>query len=143
MDTSLWSSRDRSVLGTGATLGVAVVAVAWNRSGRTADVGDQLAWLETGVAGVVATAFSVALWIRSGRRAVCHRRAGLLGALPIDPETSAAPVGDAGAELPLATARGGRYHRASCALVAGRAALPAERAAHDAAGRIPCEVCRP
>ena len=144
MEAGLWRPRDRSVLGAGVALGVAVVAVAWFRSGRTTDVGEQISWLEIGVVGVVTTAFSVALWIRSGRRTVCRRRALLLSTLAVEPDpATVAGWRDGDTVLPLASARGGRYHRASCALIDGRAALPAERAAHEAAGRIACEVCRP
>jgi uncharacterized protein (DUF2237 family) len=144
MDNGVWRTRDRSLLGGGLALGLAAVVIAWYRSGRTADGGQQLAWLEIGVVAVVTTAFTAALWIRSGRRAVCRRRARVLGELAVGAEVAvAAPSGDAEAALLLATPRGGRYHRASCALVAGRVALPAEPDAHRAAGRVACEVCRP
>ncbi len=134
MDNGVWGTRDRSLLGGGLALGLAAVVIAWYRSGRTAD----------GVVAVVTTAFTAALWIRSGRRAVCRRRARVLGGLAVDAEVAgAAPSGDTEAAVLLATPPGGRYHRASCALVAGRVALPAEPDAHRAAGRVACEVCRP
>jgi len=142
MDAGVWRGRDRTVLGAGLAVGAAVVLLAWQRSGHTADGAEQLAWMEIGVAGVVAAAFSAALWIGAGRRAVCRRRVGLLGSLPTGPEAGVvtAPATDAAL---LATPRGGRYHRPACPLVSGRVALPAERDAHQAVGRIACEVCRP
>jgi hypothetical protein len=139
-----WRCSDRAVLGAGWLVGAVVVTFAWYRAGRTADGADQLVWLEVGVAGVVAAAFTAALWVGSGRRAVCRRRVRLLGMLGPAPDAADAVVtGVAGAALLLAIPRGGRYHRPSCVLVAGRAAVSVERSGHEAAGRVACEVCRP
>lgn len=138
-----WRRRDISVLGAGLALGAVLVLIAWRQAGNTADGGEQLAWLNLGVGGVVAAAFGAALWVRGGRRAVRRRRQELLSVLEpgLDPTVDLAVA--APGVLPVATDRCLRYHRPACALVAARAAVPARREEHESAGRAACEVCRP
>ena len=144
MRSDPWRRRDASVLGVGLLLGALSVLLAWRRTGTTADGGEQLAWLNVGVIGVIAAAFGAALWVRGGRRAVRRRRAALLAGLaPAGSDAAELPVLTDVAVLPVATDRCRRYHRPGCALAAGRAATPAPREEHEAAGRAACEVCHP
>ena len=141
----LWRRQERVVLAAGLVAGAVLVLVAYRQTGDDPGGTAQVAWLNTGVIGVVASAFGGSLWIRGGRRALRRRRTALLAGL--------APVTAGPAEVLMIDTPGDgslvvtgncrRYHRPACVLVAGRPTSVAARADHEAIGRQACEVCRP
>ena len=133
-----------------ATLfGLAAVVAGWWGASGAGRVSGQLAWLNAAVAGVVVAGTANVVWVLRGRRAVGLRSRRLLGHLAADaPHAGVASAGAAAGSPPdgeslLAVSGLGLFHRAGCAMLAGKPATPASSEEHRRAGRAACGVCRP
>lgn len=140
--TSLWSRRQAVVAAVVLAAGVALAVTGWfSLTGRPA-VRDQVGPLAVAVTGAMTALLAELSWILAGRSAVATRRRLLIG-------TSAAAPGTSGGRRPsspvLVAGEGLRlYHRADCPLAPPDArAFGPELVAGQAAGRLPCGVCRP
>jgi len=144
----LWGTPVRAGTFASAIGGGALVAMGWVGASGTRVVSDQLPWLVTSIAGLGLAAFGQGVWILSGRRTLGR---GFVAVLPAPARRAdvAGPVTDAQTKrtddgaLVAVDGRVGLYHRTACAFVQGKTTTPAERAAHERAGRTPCEVCLP
>lgn len=130
----------RLCLGLGA-FGWVAMAVGWYQAAGRVRVEGQVSWSVLSVAGTTAVGLVTVLLVLAGRRAVEQRLRGVLAGVAQDrrPMPARAVLVEAGALV--ATDRMARYHRPSCRLAQGKPIRPAERAAHEAAGRRPCGVC--
>jgi hypothetical protein len=143
--TPLWQAGDVVLLYSLQILGFGLlVASAWATT-VSDDVSTRVAWVNLGVVGLLVSGTGTAFWLMAGRRAVGTRRAWLLVVSDVDaaPEYAPRPADRATPAGLVAVADGTRYHRADCALVAGKAVVEQARTRHTRAGRQPCGVCRP
>ena len=125
-------------------LSAAMLAIAWWETSSLLRVGDQSDWAVVGLAGTSGIMLAVVLWVLSARQAVERRLAGVLARLEPLQAPNAGPHREWPiAEALVATKPMARYHRACCPLAAGKAVTEAGQAVHEAAGRQPCDVCRP
>lgn len=118
-----------------------LLAVAWAGASGREETSDQIAWLNLGIVGVLVPAVTGRLWVLRSRRAVQYRVGAILDAadsVPID--VVAQPLRP---HRLVTAARMSRYHRPECLLVAGKALSDDSLAAHERAGRRPCEMCQP
>ena len=127
-----------------AVLGWLAMVIGWYQAAGRLRVEDQVGWAVLSVAGTTAVGLVTVLLVLAGRQAVEQRLRGALDAVAEDRESTAvrAIASDTAAAL-VATDDMARYHRPSCRLAHGKPVRPSERAAHEAAGRRPCGVCRP
>jgi hypothetical protein len=128
-----------------ATLvGLAAVVAGWWGASGAAKVSGQLAWLNVTIAGVVVAGTANVVWILRARRAVGMRARRLVGHLAGDaPHAGVASAEAADGESLLAVSGLGLFHRAGCAMLAGKPATPASSEEHRRAGLAACGVCRP
>ena len=125
----------------GNAVGLVLIAAGWWQLADLGIVRDQLAWFIVCLTGLGVAGVTNGIWLLRGQRAVTAARAEMAGALRSRREVIA-PVSTNGSGYVAAPATA-RYHRSGCVLVAGRAVEAAGRANHEAAGRRPCEACRP
>ena len=143
----LWDSPVRAGA-FGSTLGGgALIAIGWVGASGTRVVGDQLPWLVTSIAGLALAALGQGFWIMSGRRTLGR---GFVAILPAparrgdDPARATVGLVEVPDDALVAVdGRVGLYHRPVCAFVQGKPMSSVPRAAHERAGRTPCEVCQP
>ena len=151
----LWGAEDllRWVITCG--LGGIVIVVAWYIAAGEATFGQQVGPLDVAVAGLLLSGVGNLAWLLHGRRALGERRRLLLPdvvepgadvtahAVPVSPVPASGHA--ASVEDVFLSGEGmERYHRADCALAAGRTGwTTATRREHEQAGRRPCGVCRP
>jgi len=144
----LWGPPARAAaLGTTIS-GGALIALSWFGASGTRVVSHQLPWLIGSIAGLGVAALGEGLWLLSGRRSLGR---GFVAVLPApasragEAATAAEcrPAGRADGDLVAIDGRAGLYHRPACVFAAGKPTVSAERAAHERAGRTPCEVCQP
>lgn len=116
-----------------------VLGWAFVQARYEATVPDQEPWAVLAVLAAVLSGAANGWWLLTGRRALAQRRQRLFG------RGRGAPVGPRIAEPDalVAAAEMTRYHRAGCTLAHGKAVLGAPRSSHEAAGRRPCDWCRP
>jgi hypothetical protein len=142
-----WAPPDLGRLTLFLGLGGVTLLVAWVGASGTDNYAAQLRWIALGIAALVLSGGGGALWILAGFRNTRARQraiADTVGEVLQQPSvtgtvTVAEPLSD-----PLVTVESGtRYHRLSCALVAGKAPSSGSRATHEAAGLRACGVCRP
>ncbi|MGP0032697.1 MAG: hypothetical protein ACLPVF_19610 [Acidimicrobiales bacterium] len=164
-----WSAEDFIRWVIAVALGGIVVAVSWYVCAGYASFYRQIGPLDAAVAGVLLSGLGNVMWLLRGRRAVGERRRALLpDAIPdaIGDSIEAAISGPVGAVRKVSGDVGGaeprlitekmetgelfvsgegllRYHRPDCALAADRRWAGATRSEQEAAGRLPCGVCRP
>lgn len=137
----------RIILANAAALGL--VITSWYLTSGETDLGTQTNWLKLGIAGLVASGVANGLWLLRGRRAVGLARVALLaefenGAIEVPlPHAAGSQVLVAGSHVLVAGDRMTRFHTVSCDLVTGKVVTAADRTDHIAAGRRPCELCRP
>ena len=151
----LWGAEDllRWVITCG--LGGIVIVVAWYIAAGEATFGQQVGPLDAALAGLLLSGVGNLAWLLHGRRALGERRRILLPdvaeaaagrgaqAVIVGPVTALSHEASAD-EVFLAGEGMERFHRADCALAAGRTGwTTATRREHEAAGRRPCGVCRP
>lgn len=144
----LWGSPVRAGA-IGSTLGGgALIALGWIGASGTRVVSDQLSWAIASIAGLGLAALGQGIWIMSGRRTLGR---GFVAVLPAPSHRNDHPAVPAGPSaepfndgaLVVVEGRVGLYHRRACAFVQGKLTSSADRAAHERAGRTPCEVCQP
>jgi hypothetical protein len=129
--------------------GITLVTTGWWMASGLSHPGPQIAWVNVSLLGLLVAGAANGVWLAQGRRAVTLARAAVLPAPRRDegPTRSTAAAATRAADLNVGALVTGpgmtRYHRASCALVAGKAIIPADSGAHQAAGLDACEVCRP
>jgi len=138
-DQSPWSTRQIGQWSVLTGVGVALMSVAWNAASRELRFADMLGWLELSLAGLLLTGLANVGWYLGARRAVVRLRSALMANVAPAP---VAAVTEAGS-LPVSADPMRRYHRPGCQLVLGRAVNAESRDAHEAAGRVPCGMCRP
>ncbi len=124
-----------------AVVGLVLLAMAWVGASGRQETSDQIAWLNLGIVGVLVPAVAGRLWVLRSRRTVQYRVGMILDAadaVPLD------VIGQPVRPHRLVTAaKMSRFHRPECLLVAGKALSDDSLAAHERAGRRPCEMCRP
>jgi hypothetical protein len=126
-----------------AALGWLAMVVGWYQAAGRLRVEDQVAWAVLSVAGTTAVGLVTVLLVLAGRRAVEQRLRGVLDAVAENRQSTARAVASDTAAALVASDGMARYHRPSCRLTHGKPVRHSERAAHEAAGRRPCGVCRP
>ena len=127
-----------------AALGWLAMVVGWYQAAGRLRVEDQVAWAVLSVAGTMAVGLVTVLLVLAGRSAVEQRLRGVLDAVAEDRAATLARAVTSETAAALVAADGmARYHRPSCRLTHGKPVRPSKRAAHEAAGRRPCGVCRP
>ena len=125
-----------------AGLGAAMFFAGTGVVGNETVYDDQVPGINVAIVGVVLANAAGVLLLLAGRRAVTARRVAVLGAVPAAqgtatvtaPASSAHLVGGAGLT---------HFHRADCAMAAGRDWPELDRAGHERAGRTACGVCKP
>lgn len=141
---TLWGRADHLTVAVTVGFGLALlVAGYWGVSG-TRVFDDQVSAARTAAAGVLVAQLGFGLVVLRGRRALGRR----LGVGLTRNEPAGAVTADGQAALRTTTGFVAapdmtRYHRDSCAFVAGKAVVPAATAEHEQAGRRPCGVCLP
>ena len=147
---SVWSTRQ--VLSWAGVLAVAgvVCVVGWYVSAGEQTFGRQTTPLVVAMAALLVASAANISWLLAGRRSVGVRRQALLGQPPAGTgsRSTGANSGAGGSAHSTSTvlvAQDGlrRFHRADCPLAAGRGWPAASMPEHQAAGRLPCGVCRP
>lgn len=101
----------------------------------------RMAWLNLGIAALVASGCANGLWLLRVRGVVGDAREGLAGwasELPIRGGLTSADEGTV-----VLVPGTGRYHRASCAFVAGRQIERVSVSDANGGARQACEVCLP
>lgn len=149
--TTPWSRPVRVTTGLLGAAGAVLLAVAWVASENSTEFGAQMAMTVLALAGLAAVVLAVVVWVLGGQRGIQFR----LATAPFMPvraerrlapgpgETSDSDPAQPGPVLPVATAAMGHYHRPTCLMVTSKTVRAASIAAHQQAGRRPCEVCRP
>jgi len=121
-----------------------LLCIAWFGSSGQTTASDQIQWLNLGVLGAFLPGMAAGQWVLRGHQAVRHRAADhtlwLETALGPDRPRNAT---DAGQERFVSAPAMTRYHRPGCLAAAGKPCTLDARAAHERAGRRPCEMCRP
>jgi hypothetical protein len=140
--TRPWTSDHVVRFAVGNAVGLVLIAAGWWQLADLGIVRDQLRWFVVCLTGLGVAGVTNGIWLLRGQRAVTTARVEMADALRSRRTAAAAPatVNGHGYVSAPATAR---YHRVGCALVAGRAVESGVRAAHEAAGRRPCEACHP
>lgn len=133
----LWTAADRRLLAVRLGAGAAVVTAAWFFAAGKADPADQIFFAGLAVLGALLGMYGVFAWVARGRRRVGERARFLLGVAP------AVNVAVASAGTLVAGGSRAWYHRADCVLAVSRGWPAAARSAHEAAGRRPCQACKP
>ena len=125
-----------------AALGWLAMVLGWYQAAGELRVEDQVAWAVLSVAGSTAVGLVTVMLVLAGRLAVEQRLQRVLAALAEQHgSTTVRAIGSDAAAALVATDGMARYHRPSCRLAHGKPVRPAERAAHEAAGRRPCGIC--
>ena len=131
-----WSRRQCEGLAAVHVVGLlAIVGCYWKSSGL-AHPATQLTWLNLSIGALLAVCGADWLFFTVG-----HRRAGRVRAQIFVTAPVASVAGAVERFVALDGAR--RFHVTDCAFVLGKPATEAAEAEHAAAGRLPCEVCRP
>ena len=130
-----WSARVAGFVAGSQAAGALLLLGAWLWSRGAADLDDQVACIELGMAGLGVASAGAVGWLLMGRRATLARRA---LALPTRERAAIVPAGSPGTSELVMVARGTRAHRIGCPLVAGKRLVPVSA---SSAARA-CEVCR-
>jgi hypothetical protein len=126
-------------------LGAALISLAWWGASGSGHPAGQLNWLSLAAGGVVVAGLGHALFLLDAHRRVTMLRLATLVPATARPVASTAPVPMTAPSLVapslVAVAKGRRYHRPGCHLVAGKATtvVPPVRVA----GLLACEICQP
>jgi hypothetical protein len=116
---------------------LAVIVGSYWKSSRQAHPSDQLTWLNLSVVAMLVAGGADALFFARGHRATSRMRRRIFAPAPIARDMTDRQ------DTFVAVEGTRRYHVAGCAFVVGKAVTAAPGAHHTAAGRSPCEVCRP
>ncbi|GAA0604053.1 hypothetical protein GCM10009547_02230 [Sporichthya brevicatena] len=104
---------------------------------------DQVPGIDLAILGAVLANAAGVLLLLAGRRSVTARRIAVLGAVPTTQERTAVVAAPASSVLLTGGEGLAHFHRADCAMAAGRDWPALDRSAHERAGRTACGVCRP
>jgi hypothetical protein len=130
-----------------AAVGLALVIFGWVGVSGSHSTTKQLPYLASGgVGGLFALGVAATIWLSSDLREGLAKFQGSPPAVAGSQSLHAGAGASSGRTVPeglVASSMMSRYHRASCALVAGKEVSVATRADQEAAGRQPCEVCWP
>jgi hypothetical protein len=125
-----------------SAVGLVLVAAGWLGARDEVALDRQSPWIAVSVAGLVVAAASAAAWLLQLRREVTMRSTALVGAVALLEARAPASVRPTADAIRVRRTRGGSlYHRAGCALVAGRAVKEGDPARFGKAGLTPCEAC--
>lgn len=132
---------DLVVLAVRSGIGVVLIAVGWYEASGRLTVRAQAPWLTLAIVGAGLTIAAQVGWVLRLRRAVSTRIASVIERVPSVGASRPVTAGEsyvciAGSDTRL-------YHRAGCALTAGRPLTAASVEEHRLQRRIPCEVCEP
>jgi len=139
---SAWRRSDLLGLVVAVAVGASLLAAGYGAAAGRRTLDGQVNWVILSVVGLAVAFAAQATWLLRGRRAVVGYRYQLLGEAPLQ---ALSPV-----RTQLASSRalvaGDRlrwYHRSDCPVVVQSHWSTATRHAHEAAGRLPCGICRP
>jgi len=146
-----WSPTDLAVCSLLVAVGISMGFVGWYDAAGKLVESEQVAPLNFAGAGTLVAGAGLVLWFLRGRRAIRHRRVGLvnhrrglLRPTVVESISAGGTLEPRSRSAVLVSGDGlGRYHRADCPLAAGRNWRSAPRAQFEQAGRRPCGVCRP
>jgi len=140
----LWGYRSLFGLMAAAVVGAVLLEVAWVGASGQRQAGDQIPWVNLGVLAVLLPAVAGRRWVLTGRESLGRRVAAVVAEIePATLDRFEDRADSEQSELLVAGSATSRYHRAACVLAQHKPFTPAERAAHEGAGRQPCEMCRP
>jgi hypothetical protein len=146
--TLLWSPLALLRWGGLVVVALVVIVTCWYNISGKGDWNDQVNAMNVAIAAlVIAQAAGIGLLL-AGRRAIGLRRVSLLGEASPDyvpaGQVVAGPVAAVGVSAVLVGEAGRtHYHRADCAMAAGRDWPQATELELQRAGLTPCGVCRP
>ena len=126
-----------------AVLGAVLFFVGTGMVGNETVYDDQVPGINLAIVGVVLANAAGVLLLLAGRRSVTTRRVSVLGAVPAAQEMAGSITAPARSALLVGGEGLTHFHRADCAMAAGRDWPALERAAHERAGRTACGVCTP
>jgi hypothetical protein len=131
------------VYGVLAATGLALFISGTSMVGSETVYDDQVPAINVAIVGAVVANAAGVLLLLAGRRSVTARRVGVLGAVPKSQE-KVAVISAPASSIHLVGGEGlTHFHRADCAMAAGRDWPELDRAAHERAGRTACGVCKP
>ena len=126
-----------------AVIGAVLFFVGTGMVGNETVYDDQVPGINLAIVGVVLANAAGVLLLLAGRRSVTARRVAVLGAVPTTEDPGVAITAPA-SSVQLVGGEGlTHFHRADCAMAAGRDWPVLDRAAHERAGRTACGVCTP
>jgi hypothetical protein len=140
---------------TANVLAIAATLAAWWAASGTDKATEQITFSSLALVGAVIALASNTWFLARGRQMVRVAQRTVMGErrfVPFRTDTVLpAPNGSIGRRSQPVSAGGrflavpgtSRYHRPSCALVAGKVSDTAARSVHEQAGRQACEVCEP
>jgi hypothetical protein len=133
-----WRDLDVTLLVFLDTLGVVAWLTSWAGVHYSESLPHRVAWINLGIAGLIAFGAGNSLWLLRGRRRIGARRAAMVR-LDVREVTSgvvrtSAPDSTIQVQVP----QGRLAHRPDCPLVAGKTVEPAEPDRTDR-----CQVCLP
>jgi hypothetical protein len=126
-----------------AVIGAVLFFVGMGMVGNEKTYDDQVPGINMAIVGVVVANAAGVLLLLAGRRSVTARRVGVLGAVPKGQEKFAAVSAPASSIVLVGGEGLTHFHRADCAMAAGRDWPELDRAAQERAGRTACGVCKP
>lgn len=121
---------------------IAALALAWAGTADADQVPDQTVWLTLAVVALGGAVVADCLWLLAGRGAAGRAKRSILDDIA---GVAARAVEHAGGlpETLVASTPMTHYHRAGCALAAGKPVRDVTVAAVRRSGRTPCDVCAP
>ena len=126
-----------------AVLGAVLFFIGTGMVGNETVYDDQVPGINVAIAGVVLANAAGALLLLAGRRSVTARRVAVLGAVPAAQEKAISITAPASSTHMVGGEGLTHFHRADCAMAAGREWPELDRSAHERAGRTACGVCKP
>ena len=126
-----------------AVVGAALFFIGTGMVSNETIYDDQVPGINLAIVGVVVANAAGVLLLLAGRRSVTARRVAVLGAVPKGQEQVVAITAPASSVVLVGGEGLTHFHRADCAMAAGRDWPTLERAAHERAGRTACGVCKP
>jgi hypothetical protein len=137
LGAGLWGRRDLVVLVMLYLIGAIGLVVAWRGSAAEANWRDDAKWLVTATGGVSLAGLGLMVWLVAGKlRIAAAQRAVRRGLVERREERSVSAVVPVAETVTAPAMR--RYHRPTCLLMVGKAAVAA-----DPALLKPCGVCEP
>jgi hypothetical protein len=124
--------------------GLGLIFASWYLVSGETGLREQMGWLKLGILGLAVAAGGNGLWLLRGRQTIGLARVALLGTAPSESGARLAAAVEPDRDEPvLATSTMTRFHRRECPMIGGKQVTVRNRAVELAAGRTPCELCRP